>query len=55
MKLENIKILNDVEDLIKTKILGVNNMIGQYNNMADRLGILEGKVKNLKQCNLEVK
>lgn len=55
MKLENIKILKDVEDMIKTKILGINTMIGQYNNMSDRLDILEGKARKLKRCKLEVR
>ncbi len=53
MRLENIKILNDVEDLIKTKILGVNNLIDQFNDMADRVNRMEHTIKKLKQCKLE--
>ena len=54
MKLETIEILFDMEDLIKTKILGVNNMIDQFNKLVDRTDVIEGEVKKLKQCNLEV-
>lgn len=54
MKLETIEILFEVEDLIKTKILGINNMIDQFNKLVDRTDVIEGKLKKLKQCNLEV-
>ncbi len=54
-KIENIETLNEFEDLIKTKILGVNKLIDQYNDLGSRMDTLEVIVKKLKQCKLEDK
>ncbi len=55
MKIENVKIFNELEDLIKTKILGVNKLIDQHNDFGRRMDVLETIVKQFKQCKLEEK